>query len=236
MPFNVWLFILRVIGTVAILYLLSRLMGKRQISQLGFFDYVAGISIGTIAATLAIDTTMNYVQGLIALVIWAIVPIALSFMALKNKKARDITEGRPSILIQNGKIIEKNLRQSRLNINDVLKECRQKNAFSLSDVEFAILETDGKVSVLLKSERQPLTPQDIHMPLQKRSMAVNLIIDGEILFKNLAGIQKDETWLKAEMEKQNYRSTEGVLLAYLDADGYLRIDPKSSDPEPLHFS
>lgn len=224
---------LRSIVSVCVLFALTRLMGKKQISQLSFFDYVVGITIGSIAANFAIDPEMPYEYAIISLVIYALFPIVVSFITLNTMAGRRILGGTPTILIQNGKLIEKNLKKSKYNVNDILEECRMKGAFSISDVEFAILETSGQVSVLLKARKQPLTPENMNIKVSGKGLSAELIIDGKIMHEHLALVKHDEKWLLEELNKMNIDSPKEVLLASLDSDGKINIDLKNQDVTPF---
>lgn len=133
-----------------VLFSLVRIMGKEQISQLTYFDYVVGISIGSIAAMLSLNRSISYVDGISSMMIWAAFPLVLSFIPSGSMRGRRLLDGTPTILIQDGKIIEKNLAKAKFTINDLLEELRIKDAFNIADVEFSLLETSGKVSVSKK--------------------------------------------------------------------------------------
>jgi len=219
--------------SVVILYVLTRIMGKKQLSQPTFFDYVVGISIGSIAAAFAVDSSINYAKGITGLIIYAMFPIILSLISLKNYKARKLLDGKPTILINNGQIVENNLKKVQLTVNDVLEECRLKNAFNPADVEFAILETSGKVSVELKSPNQPLTLKDINIQAAYKGLCLNVIIDGEILDDHLQMVSKDRTWIQEELRKQNVSNFKEVLLGYIDSNNQLVVQ-KKNDSVPLN--
>lgn len=224
---------LQSLTSVAMLFILTRIMGKKQLSQFTFFDYVAGISIGSIAASFAVDPSVGYTRGIIALVIYALFPIAFSFISLKSYRARKLLDGLPTLLIQNGQLLEKNLKKTKLSVNDVLEACRLKNAFDVADVEYAILETDGKVSVLLKSPHQPLTPKDMNIQTAYKGLCLNVIIDGEILDDHLKMIGRDRTWIAHELNLQGIPGPRSVLLAYLDSSGQLKFQLKN-DSQPMN--
>jgi len=219
--------IIRNITAIMVLFILARFMGKKQIAQLSFFDYVVGISIGSIAAAFSIDSKISYAHGIISLIIWSMLSITVAYLSLKNLKARKLLEGVSTILIENGKIIEKNLRKERFNVNDLVEELRIQGVFNITDVEFALLETSGRVSVKLKSQKQPLTPQDIGIPTNYQGLSTNLIIDGEIIKQNLLYIKLDESWLISELNKRGINSVEEVLFACLDTEGNLYISQKN---------
>lgn len=225
--------IIRSLVSVTLLFSLARLMGKKQIAQLTFFDYIVGISIGSIAAGFAIDSTISYTHGIAALIIYALFPIITSFISRKSIKGRTILGGTPTVLIQNGKLVENNLRKTKFQVNEILEECRMKGAFSLSDVEYALLETSGKVSIMLNPQKQSVTTADLHISVPAKTLAAELIIDGQILNRHLNLIGKDQSWLMTELSKQNIISPQDVLLAYLDTDGSFHVDRKNSDPVPF---
>jgi uncharacterized membrane protein YcaP (DUF421 family) len=149
--------------SITVLFILVKMMGKKHISQLTYFDYVVGITIGSLAANIILEDTNKFYLGLISMVVITCFPIILSYVSLKSFTARKLLDGNPTILIQNGKIVEKNLKKSKLDINDILEILRVKNAFNISDVEFAILETSGEISVELKPNKQPATPSDLNI-------------------------------------------------------------------------
>ena len=217
--------------SVISLFMLSRLMGKKQISQLSFFDYVVGMSLGSIAATFAIDSTISYYCGITSLTIYALFPILMSHISLKSYRGRKFLDGTPIILIQNGQIVERNLVQTKINMNDLLAQCRLKNAFDISEVEFAILETSGKFSVQMKSSNQPLTPKDIELPISYKGLCTNLIIDGNILSEHLKAVGKDNAWLINTLSNQNIDNPANVLLAYLDSSNILKCHLKHDVPQ-----
>jgi uncharacterized membrane protein YcaP (DUF421 family) len=148
--------IIRSILSFIVLFILSRIMGKKHIANLTFFDYVVGISIGSIAASFAVDESIQYDQGIIALIVYAICPIAVLKLSLKGIVLRKILGSAPIVLIQKGELIEKSLRKSKFTVNDFLEECRLNGVFNICDIDYAILETSGKISILLKSEKRQL--------------------------------------------------------------------------------
>jgi len=224
--------ILRSLVSVLILFLMAKLMGKRQISNLSFFDYIIGISIGSIAAAFAIDRSIDYEHGIAGLLTYTLFAIILSVLSLKSIKMREIFSGTPSILIQNGKIIEENLRKAKYHINDLLEGCRSKGTFNIADVEFAILEPNGQLSVLLKSQKLPVTPEDLKITTIYKGLSADLIIDGVIMHQHLKLVNITEEWLKETLKNRNIMSPKDVLLASLDTSGNLYIDLKNKNIKP----
>lgn len=214
--------VLQSVVSVLILFVLTRLMGKKQISQLSFFDYVIGISIGSIAANFASEPSVDYNHGITGMIVYALFPIIFSFLGMKSFKLRRFMEGTPSVLIQNGRINEKNLMKTKMTINDLLEECRLKNAFDISQIDYAILETNGKISLQMKPSSRPATLKDMNLPVSERYLCVNLIIDGAVVEENLRIARKSTQWLLSELRNQNISSPQQVLLAFLDSSQNLK--------------
>lgn len=218
---------LRSVISFVILFLLAKVMGKKQISQLNFFDYTVGITIGSIAATFSIDSRIAYPHGLISLIVWGLLPIAIAYSTIKSITARRFFGGTPTLLVQNGRIIEDSLKKERFNVNDLLEELRLNGVFDITDVEFAILETNGKISVQLKSQKEPITPASLNIPTQYKGLSANLIIDGKVMEDNLKLVNLDKNWLINELKKRNISSFDEIFLASLNSNGILFIDKKN---------
>ena len=221
--------------SVIVLFILARLIGKKQLSQLTMFDYIVGISIGSIASEFAVVSSIHYAQGIAGMLVYTAFPLALSFLSQKSYRGRKVLDGTPSILIQNGRILEQNLKKSKLTINDLLEECRQKGAFDIAEIEFAVLETSGKLSVLLKAQNRPLTPGDMGIGVPYQGLCVNLIVDGQVIVSHLLMLGHDTDWLVGELGKQNISGIQHVLLAYLDTGNTLHVHLKGGEvpPSPL---
>lgn len=202
------------------LFLFARLMGKKQIAQLTFFDYVVGISIGSIAAAVSVDRRISLINGIVSMTVWAALPIVFSYASIHSMSVRRALDGTPAVLIQNGKIVEKNLRRMKFTVNDLLEELRIKDVFNLEEVELAILETNGKLSVFKKSPDQP-------------AVFANVIIDGKLMKENLRQIGISEDWLMCELKKNGINAVSSVLLAVCDVNRRLIIDRKGDDPPEL---
>lgn len=206
-----------------VLFLLTKALGKKQLTHLTFFEYVSGITIGSIAAAVSMDLESNISHGLLSLAVWTLVPLGLSFLSQKNKKVRDIVEGKGTVLIKDGKILEDNLKKEKYTIDELMTQLRQKNYFHARDVEFAVLEPSGSVSVLPKKEKQPLTAKDIDLKVQNEKEPQTVIMDGEILDEPLATLGYNRDWLKNELEKQG-AAQENVFFAQVDSSGNLTVD------------
>lgn len=214
-----------------ILYLLVvliiRIMGKHQIGQLQPFELVITIMISELAAVPMQDTDIPLLHGIIPILTLLFIQINLSLLSLKSEKARRIICGGPSILIENGKINQPELARLRYNLNDLLEQLRLKNMPNIADVEYAILETSGKLSIIPKSQKRPVNPEDLHLDTPYEGLPVTLIVDGVLKEKNLASVNLSPEWLRAELNKFGLQTWEQVFLASLDTSGHLFLQPKS---------
>lgn len=206
------------------LLVLVRLTGKQQMSELTFFDYVVGITIGSIAATLSVQLNQNTTATLAGLIIWGLLPILLAYLSLHSVWIRKVVEGEATVVIENGKILEKNLTRLRLSIDDLLSQLRAKNVFNVADVEFALFETSGKLSIQLKSQKMPLTPADLNLPTPYAGLPTTLIEDGKVLIDALRSLKLTQAWLQYQLGKKNIKDPAEVSLAQLDTAGNLYVD------------
>jgi len=218
--------IFRSLVSFGVLFLLARILGKKQIAQLTYFDYVIGISIGSIASQCAVDTSIDLWESLVGELVFALFALALSWISAKSFVGRKLLDGMPIVVIEKGNIVERGLKNTKLTINDLLEECRQQGVFNLADVELAILETNGGLSVLLKTQKSPITPEDMRLEVDAKGLCVNVILDGNILYNHLHILRRDDAWLKRELSKQNVLSPSDVLLACIDHSGVLTIHLK----------
>ncbi|MDY0408032.1 DUF421 domain-containing protein [Virgibacillus soli] len=219
-----WLEIaLRAFALVVVLFFMTKWLGKKQLSQLNIFEYISGIVLGGIVAihSSVLDTPIIY--GLIAMFIWFIIPFFVEWLSLKSKAFRNFSQGKSTVVIQNGKIMEDKLKQERYSTDDLLENLRRNNIFQVSDVEFAILEPSGALSVLPKSDKQSLTAADLGIKMPPRREPQTVIMDGRVLLEPLANTSLNPTWLETELEKMNI-SIENVFLGQVDSDGQLTVD------------
>lgn len=223
MPEGLLVLIRAVISFLSML-IFTRILGKREISQLTFFDYITGITVGSIAATLTTDLSVRAFPQWVGLATWICLAILFEWITLKNRYLAKIMDGEPTILIHNGKILEKNMKASRFRLSDLMEQLRQKDVFKLSDVEFALLETDGQVSVLKKSQAQPITSSDLNLPTEYLGLSTEVIQEGKILHQNLAQLNLSVSWLLEELNKKGISDPKEVVYASLDTQGNLYID------------
>ncbi|MDW7651495.1 MAG: DUF421 domain-containing protein [Bacillota bacterium] len=205
-----------------------RIMGKREVGQLSAFDLVVAIMIAELAAMSMEKIEMPLYDGLIPIFTLVGLEILLSYLSMKSHTIRGIVDGSPSIVIANGKILEKELRKQRYNVSDLLGQLREKDVPNIADVQFAVLETSGELSVVLKGDKRPVTTADLGLPTKYEGLPTPLIFDGHIHFKNLRGLHLDEEWLKSELGRHGVQQVEGVLFASLDTDGNLYVSEKES--------
>lgn len=226
--------IIRSFSLLIILFFMTKWLGKKQLSQLNVFEYITGIVLGGIVAIHTIDSTSNIIYALLSMFIWFIVPFAVEYMSLKSKRFRDLAEGRSTVFIQDGKIMEDNLKKEGYSTDDLLGKLRDNGVFLASDVEFAVLEPSGSLNVLPKKENRPLTAKDLGLKLAPEKEPQTIIMDGEVLLEPLANLALNMNWLETELDKQNV-SIENVFLAQADNNGQLYLDlydDKISVPQP----
>ncbi|MFA9377626.1 MAG: YetF domain-containing protein [Lachnotalea sp.] len=219
--------LLRVTLVFFILLVLTRLLGKKQLSELTFFNYIAGVTMGNIAGSIISESTGPYLEEFIGLIWWCILTGLVGYIALKWSTFRIIIDGEPTIIIKRGIIVKEALRVNRLNMDDVSMLLREKEIFSIKEVEYAILEPNGKMSIMKKPRKQPVTKSDMNVtvPLTKY-LPAEIIADGKIIKKNLVEFDLDENWLFSQLKQQNVTSVKGVLYAELQENGSLYVQKK----------
>jgi uncharacterized membrane protein YcaP (DUF421 family) len=206
-----------------------RVMGKRQIGELQPFELAIAILISELAAVPMQNTGIPLISGIIPILTLLVAQMTLSFISLKSIKARGIICGKPSILIANGKIQEEELKKERFTLNDLLEQLRINNTPNISDVEFAILETNGQLSVIPKSQKRPISPEDLNIPTNYEGLSLDLIVDGHINYNNLVKANLNEAWLIEELKKFGIAKPEDVFFASLDSQGNLYWQTKTSE-------
>lgn len=216
--------IVRSFISFAFLMVMTRIMGKKQLSQLTFFDYCVGITIGSIAAAMAIDQNIKISNGIVGLIILGIFSVFLSYGGLKSIKFRHLTDGTPSIVIEQGKILEKNLKKSKMSTDELMLFLREKGIFKVSDVEMAVVETNGQLSVMKKSDQQPLTPHQLGLAVKEEHGPAIVITDGQLLRKSLSALGYSTKWLLNEIIKQGATGYNDVFLAQIDSSGNVYVD------------
>lgn len=212
-------------------FILTRIIGRKAISQMTFFDFVVGIIIGSIAANLIVIQKHSITSSITGLIIISLLVIIIDLLHIKSIKTSKLFDSEPVVIIQNGKIVDQNMKKTRLTLTELMMQLREKNAFNVADVEFALLETDGKISVLPKSQKQPVTPSDLNIPTGYKGLTKDLVIDGSIMNENLKDTHLDTEWLLNELKGYNIYDLNKVFYAGLDTSGNLYISKKHTDTE-----
>ena len=193
------------------LFLIAKIIGHKQMSQLDFFDYITGITIGSIAAELATELEKP-LKPLIAMIVYGIITIILALTTSKFPRMRKFVNGTPTIIMNNGKIYRKNLKKSKLDLSEFMVMCRQEGYFNLNDIKTAIFEYNGRLTILPKATKRPLNPTDINIVPPPESINTEVIMDGRILEENLKRLCLDINWLNNELRCQGYKSAKDIFL------------------------
>lgn len=209
------------------LFLLAKAMGRKQIGELNTFDYIIGITIGSIASEMTVNSDVSLINCIVAMAVLSLIGILISYGTTKSMFLRRFFTGCPIILIENGKIIEKGLNKARFDINDLLEECRINGYFDISEIAYAVMEANGRISFLLKSKYTPVTLSDMKIKASKKGLCVNLIIDGNIMMEHLKNINKDSAWLLTRLENMGYSDYSNILLASCDTKEQITVYLKS---------
>ena len=214
------------ISSVIVLFLLTKLMGYRPMSQMSLFDYINGITIGSIAAEMATDLE-NYHLPLTAMIVYGLAAVCLSWISQKSMSARRFLNGKPLILLHHDTLYEENLKKAKIDLNEFLEQCRVSGYFDIAQLQTVILEGNGKLSFLPKAEERPATPADLNLTPDAEDMTAALVLDGHIMEKNLRHSGKDKKWLTAHLSNLGYPDTKEVLLATCDLNNKLTVFAKN---------
>lgn len=209
--------VIRCIAAMTTLFFMTKLLGKKQVSELSLFDYVVGISIGNFASEMAINLEAEFFNSMLAIIVFGILAYFISILTIKSLKLRKFFVGTPTVLMENSKLIYKNMKKSMIDVNDLLSQAREMGYFDLSEIEFAILEANGKISFLPKGEYKNITVKDMKLKIEKQGLCANVIIDGKVMKQNLSIINKDEEWLNHELKIKG-KNLKDVLLATVDVN------------------
>lgn len=221
----------RTVIVLVFLFFVTKMIGKKQISQLSLFDYIVGITIGSIAADISLDLEKNLIAGLISLFIFCFAAYLISIITSKSIKARRFFTGVPTVLVENGEIIESGLRKTKIDTNELLAEARIAGYFDLSEIDYAIMEINGSISFMPKEKEKPATKKDMKIKSDKSGLIANVIIDGNYMENNMKAINKDKKWLDHEMKIQGYENYDDILLATVDSNDKLTVYKKNVKPD-----
>ncbi|MBP2032427.1 uncharacterized membrane protein YcaP (DUF421 family) [Clostridium algifaecis] len=209
----------RTIILYLIVVLSMRLMGKKQIGEMEPFELVIAIMISELASLPMQDTRISIIRGIIPILTLLFLQTIFAMLQLKSEKFRLLLSGKPNLLIDKGKLNLKELKNEKFNLNDLLEELRLQGYYNLSDIEYAILETSGKISVIPKTNTEPATKEDMKIQFTQEALPITLVLDGKVNTENLKMIHKNSKWLKDMMKKNNIHSAEKILIAMLDSKG-----------------
>lgn len=219
--------ILTAILSVVSLFVITKIMGHKQVAQLDFFDYICGITIGSIGAELATELDAPY-KPLIALVIYGLSSLLLNLIAHKIPRTRKYINGTPTILLCDGKLYRKNLKQAKLDLSEFMLMCRQKGYFDLDEIQMAVFEHNGRLSVMPKSKNRPVAPDDLKIEVKSADIGVEVIMDARIMGENLTRMGRDEKWLKKQLKSQGYNDEKEIFLGvYHENEDKLSLYPNN---------
>lgn len=220
------------LGSLAVLFLLTKLMGNKEMSQLTMFDYIVGITIGSIAAEMSTSLESNFVEPIVAMLVYGLVTMLISYITCKSLKIRIFFNGKTRILFDNGKLYRENFKKAKLDLNDFLMECRINGYFNLSDIQTSILEPNGRISFLPKSNKRPVNPEDLKILPIEENILYNIILDGVLLKENLQKSGNTINWLNNNLKNQGIKSVKDVFLATCDDKNnlniYVKLDKKNN--------
>lgn len=209
-----------------LLLILGRIIGRKLISRITFFDFVVGITMGSIAVRIALGSQESPFLAAVSVSVIAILVVVTDYLDIKSIKFRNLVDGEPIILISNGKLLDYNLKKVRITVNKLMGQLREKDIFSFDDVAVAIIESDGELTVLPKVNKQPVTTGDLNISKKYSGVLTDIIIDGKIMYDNLKNTNKDEQWLKEQLKTNNICDIKDVFYAGLNAAEVLYISKK----------
>lgn len=206
------------------LFIIAKIMGHKQIIQLDFFDYITGITIGSIAAEMATELEKPW-KPLIAMAVYGTVSVCLSLIMNKYPKTRKFINGTPTIIMNNGKIYKNNMKKAKLDLSEFMVMCRREGFFNLNDIQTAVYEYNGYLTILPVSNKRPATPFDMNLKPQKEYICTEIIMDGRILHENLHRMGLDLTWLNNQLAKEGYKSAKEIFLGLCDDNNTVSLFP-----------
>ncbi len=199
--------------SLVVLFLLTKLIGYRQMSEMSMFDYISGITIGSIAAEMATAPDSSFLEPLTAMIVYGLLTAFLAFITGKNMKIRHFISGSPYILFNDGHLYEGNFKKGHIDLSEFLVQCRLNGFFDLKELQTAILEENGRISFLAKSEHRPVSPSDLNLSPHKEWLLQTYIMDGKILYENLLHSGKDEEWLRKQLSAHGCKRLSDIFLA-----------------------
>lgn len=207
-------------------YIWARILGKKLISQMTFFDYVAGIALGSLTASSIMTPGIDLYKTVVSISLFSLLALLLGLTSLNSLSLRKIINSQPSTVIENGEIQYYQLKKIRLDISDLLMQLRKKNAFYLNEIETAIVETDGTLSVLKKANAMNVTKADLQVITPSRGIPYNLVVDGKVIRYNLKALDKDDNWLQTSLLSNGVTDISKVMLCQIDKQNHISIHQK----------
>lgn len=208
--------------SIAMLFIIAKVMGHKQVAQLDFFDYICGITIGSIAAELATELEFTW-KPLIAMIVYGAVSAGLSILTSKIPKTRKYVNGAPSILFNNGKLYRENMKKAKLDLSEFLMMCREQGYFDLNSIQTAVFECNGKLTVLPVSTERPVTPADMDLTPEQEHITTEVIMDGRVMSENLKRMGLDTNWLDKQLKAQGYHNAKEIYLGICGSDNKLSL-------------
>ena len=211
------------IGAFIALFILTKLTGKRQISEMSTCDYISSIAIGGMAAQMATSSDGDWKKSLIAMIIFTLFNSLLPIATRKSLTIRRLLTGKPKILFHQGSFYYANFKSAKINVNEFLMKCRQAGFFTLEEINTALLENNGQISFLPVTPKRPVRPEDLDLTPKQEMLQANVIIDGQFMVENLANVHQNVDWLKHQLHLQEIDDISDIILATCDLDATLHI-------------
>lgn len=208
--------------SAAALFVIAKIMGHKQMSQLDFFDYITGITIGSVAAELATELEEPW-KPLIAMLVYGAVTFVLTLLTSKLPKTRKFINGTPTIIMNNGKLYRRNMKKAKLDLSEFMVMCRQEGYFNLNDIQTAVFEYNGRLTILPVSSKRPLNAADMNLSPKPEYISTEVIMDGRVLEENLKRMGLDSKWLENQLKSQGYKSAKEIYLGVCDENKQLSL-------------
>lgn len=221
--------VIKSVVSIIVLFFLTKIMGRKQISQLNLYDYVVGITIGSVAAEISTNIDSDFFSGIIVMSVYSLVSIIISYLTEKSINLRRFFIGVPIVIMENGQILEDSLKKSKFDINDLLQEARINGYYDLSQINYAIMEANGTISFLPKKMFSNVLCSDINLLVEDDSIVSNVIIDGVVMENNLKSIGKNKKWLLDSLKKMGYEKINDLILVICDKDYKLSVFNRNVD-------
>ena len=226
MGYKIIMTAIRSVCAYFVLLFLARLIGRKLISRITFFDFIVGVTLGSLAVRIALGSEDSMILGVLSAIIITILVIVTDYLSIGSLRFTKLIDGEPIVLISNGRILDYNLKKVRITINKLMMQLREKDIFNIADVEFAVIESDGQLTVIPKPNKEPVTTGDLNIKTNYKGLTTDVIIDGKIMADNLISIKHDEQWLMKQLRTYNVKAVEEVFYGGIDTSGNLYISTR----------